>query len=201
VFVRMTLTDGVTDVDAAAAQLRDEVLPQVKELKGFRGITASADREAGVVGILTLWETEADMKASDAAASQMRENAVKAMGGRLVEVQAYEQVVQEIGGTPPGPGSPLLITPTKMDPAKVDENVEFFKANVLPDIKSTPGFRAVRNMINRSTGEGMVGIVLADDASVQEARARAVKRRERAAQQGVELGQISRREVIFTAMG
>ena len=200
-FVRMTLTDGVTDVDAAAAQLRDEVLPQVKELKGFRGITASADREAGVVGILTLWETEADMKASDAAASQMRETAVKAMGGRLVEVQAYEQVVQEIGGTPPGPGSPLLITPTKMDPAKVDENVEFFKANVLPDIKSTPGFRAVRNMINRSTGEGMVGIVLADDASVQEATARAVKRRERAAQQGVELGQISRREVIFTAMG
>jgi len=201
VFVRMTLTDGVTDVDAAAAQLRDEVLPQVKELKGFRGITASADREAGVVGILTLWETEADMKASDAAASQMRETAVKAMGGRLVDVQAYEQVVQEIGGTPPGPGSPLLITPTKMDPAKVDENVEFFKANVLPDIKSTPGFRAVRNMINRSTGEGMVGIVLADDASVQEAAARAVKRRERAAQQGVELGQISRREVIFTAMG
>src|SRR2546429_2545942 len=58
VFVRMTLTDGVTDVDAAAAQLRDEVLPQVKELKGFRGITASADREAGVVGILTLWRSE-----------------------------------------------------------------------------------------------------------------------------------------------
>jgi len=199
VFVRMTLTEGVPDLDAAVAHLRDEVLPTIKDFQGFRGITASGDRKAGVIGILTLWDSEAELKASDAAASQVRENAIKAIGGRLVDVQVYEQVVQEMAA-PPAPGSPLLITPTKMDPAKVEENIEFFKVNVLPEIKATPGFRAVRNMINRQTGDGMVGVVLADDDSVKEAEARADARRARATQQGVELGERSRREVLFTAL-
>jgi hypothetical protein len=198
-FVRMTLTEDVADLDAAVAHLRDEALPAIKDFKGFRGITASGDRKAGVVGILTLWDTEADMKASEGAAAQVRENAIKAFGGRLVDVRVYEQVVQEVTA-PPAPGSPLLITPTKMDPAKVDENIEFFKSVVLPEMKATPGFRAVRNMINRQTGEGMVGLILADGASVKEAEARADSRRARASQQGIELGERTRREVLFTAL-
>ncbi len=198
-FVRMTLTEDVPDLVAAVAHLRDEVLPAIKDLSGFRGITASSDRKAGVIGILTMWDTEADLKASDAAASKVRENAIKSFGGRLVEVQVYEQVVQEVTA-PPAPGSPLLITPTKMDPAKVDENVEFFKSTVLPDMKATPGFRAVRNMVNRQTGEGMVGLVLADEASVKEAEARGDARRARASQQGIQLGERSRREILFTAL-
>ena len=195
----MTITEDVPDLDAAVVHLRDEVLPAIKDMRGFRGITASGDRNGGVIGILTLWDTEADMKASDAAASQVRENAVKAIGGRVIEVQTYEEVVREMAA-PPAPGSRLLITPTKMDPTKVDENIEFFKANVLPDMKATPGFRAVRNMINRETGEGVVGLVLADEASVTEAEARGDARRARAAQQGVELGERSRREILFTAL-
>ena len=198
-FVRMTLTEGVADLDAAVVHLRDEALPAIKGSKGFRGITASGDRETGVLGILTFWDTEADMQASDAAASASREKAMKAIGGRMVEVQVYEEVVQEMA-VPPAPGSPLLITPTKMEPAKVDENIEFFKANVLPDMKAISGFRAVRHMVNRKTGEGMVGLVVADDASAQEAGARADARRDRAAQQGVELGTRTRREVLFTAL-
>jgi hypothetical protein len=198
-FVRMTLSEDVPDLDAAVAHLRDEVLPAIKDFAGFRGITASGDRKAGTIGILTLWDTEADLKASDAAASQVRENTIKAIGGRVVDVQAYEQVVQEVAA-PPAPGSPLLITPIKMDPARVDENIEFFKANVLPEMKATPGFRAVRNMINRQTGEGMVGLVLADEASVKAAEALADERRAQASKQGVELGERSRREILFTAL-
>lgn len=198
--VRVTLIDGVKDIDRAAGVLRDDVLPAVKGLGGFKGITASADRVAGVVGILSIWESEADEKASAGQITQVRDNAVKAIGGTLREVRTYEQAVDETSARPE-PGSPLLITPTKMDPAKVDENLEFFKANVLPDIKSTPGFRAVRYLVDRKAGEGMVGVVLADEASVKESEARAEKRRSLAKQQGVELGQRSRREVIFVGLG
>src|SRR5258708_3825273 len=35
-FVRMTLTEDVPDLDAAVAHLRDEVLPALKDLNGFR---------------------------------------------------------------------------------------------------------------------------------------------------------------------
>jgi len=200
VFVRMTLNEGVSDFEAATKHLENVVLPAVKELKGFRGITASADRKSGALGILTLWETEADMEASAAAASKVRQEAASAIGGKVVDVQSYEQVLQEMAGGPPAPGSPLLITPTKMDPATVDENIAFFKASVLPEIKATPGFRAVRNMINRKTGEGIVGIALADQASVAGALSSAAARRERATQRGVELGDIAQREIVYMAM-
>ena len=198
--VRITQLEDVKDVDKATAVLRDEILPGVKELKGFRGITASADRSAGAVAILTMWDSEADERASAEAITQLRDSATKSIGGRLAEVRSYEQLLQEVTSRPE-PGSKLLVTPTKMDPAKIEENLAFFKANVLPDIKSIPGFRAVRYLVDRKTGAGSVGVVLTDESSVSEAEARAEKRRGAAAQQGVELGQRVLREVIFSAIG
>ena len=70
----------------------------------------------------------------------------------------------------------------------MDENIEFFKREVLPQIKGNPGFRAVRNMINRQTGEGIVGTVWADEDSMKAAAEAAEARRQRASQQGVTLG-------------
>jgi hypothetical protein len=48
-----------------------------------------------------------------------------------------------------------------MAPAKIEEILGFFRRDVLPRMKAQPGFCAVRNMINRQTGEGMVGTVWA----------------------------------------
>lgn len=198
--VRMTLIDGVDDVDAAVGVLRNDIVPAVQELQGFRGIAASADRQAGLLAILSFWDTTADEAASADQIGQVRENAIMAIGGSLIEVQAYEQMLEEVS-TPPEPGCPVLLTPTRMDPAKVDENLQFFRTKVLPDIQSTPGFRAVRYFINRQTGEGLVANILSDEESVKAAEAKADKRRAAAAQQGVELGPRSRREIIFTRPG
>ena len=200
VHVRITQLEDVKDVDKATAVLRDEILPGIKGLKGFRGITASADRSTGTVAILSMWDSEADQRASAEAITQLRDSATESIGGRLGEVRSYEQLLQEVTA-PPEPGSRLLVTPTKMDPGKIEQNLAFFKANVLPDIMSIPGFRAVRYLVDRQAGEGMVGVVLTDESSVKEAEARAEKRRGAAAQQGVELGQRVQREVIFSAIG
>ena len=197
--VRITQLEGVKDVDKATAVLRDEILPGVKGLTGFRGITASADRKAGMVVILSMWDSEADERASAEQITQLRDDATKSIGARLGEVRSYEQVLEEIDSRPE-PGSLLLVTPNKMDPAKIEENLAFFTANVLPDIKSIPGFRAVRYLIDRKAGEGLVGVILTDESYVKEAEARAEKRRAAATQQGVELGQRSKREVIFAAV-
>jgi heme-degrading monooxygenase HmoA len=87
-----------------------------------------------------------------------------------------------------------------MDPAKIDENVDFFKREVVPQIKASPGFRALRNMINRQTGEGMVGTVWTDNASMEAAAEAAEARRQQAAQQRVTFGEQSRREIVFADM-
>jgi heme-degrading monooxygenase HmoA len=85
-----------------------------------------------------------------------------------------------------------------MDPAKVDEQVDFFRSTVLPELKGTPGFLAVRNMIDRSTGEGGVGTIWADEESMQASEATAEERRQRAADRGVELSDPSYRTILLS---
>lgn len=197
-FVRMSTSGGTSNIDAVVAQLRDQVLPAVKDQKGFLGIAASADRSSGAVSVLTLWDSEEDLAASEALANQVRQQAMQATGGQVQQVQVFEQLVWETGDNPPAPGCRLLITPIKMDPAKIDENLAFFRSNVVPEMKATKGFRAVRNMIDRQTGEGMVGTVWDDDRSLEGSLETFAKRRALGEARGVEFGEPVRREIIFT---
>jgi hypothetical protein len=37
-------------------------------------------------------------------------------------------------------GAALMVTCISMDPAKIDENIEYFRREVLSEIKARPGF-------------------------------------------------------------
>ena len=193
---RVTTISGARNIDGGVAHLR-EVVPQLQQQKGFRGVNASCDRAAGVVTILSLWETEADRDASESAIDKIRSDSATAFGGKTESVERYEQTAAEVGANTPGPGSKLQIRRIKMDPSRVDENVAFFTANVVPELMSAPGFQSLRQMINRATGEGVVGTVWADEESLNAAAAKADERRATAESRGVEFGEVTRREVLF----
>lgn len=196
-FTRVVQFAGAKDVDGGVAFVRDTVLPVLRQQKGFRGATASADRSGGVFGVLTLWETEADRDASESALLKVREEGAKIIGGEIT-VELYEEMVLEIVGLP-REGASLLIRRVSMDPAKIDENVEFFKETVLPQIKTSPGCIAVRNMINRSTGDGIVGTLWADVASM-DAAAETARQRQAQAAGRVSFGEQSKREVLLVEL-
>lgn len=193
-FTRVVQFEGANDIDAGVAFVRDTVTPVLRQQKGFRGVTASADRSAGVVGVLTVWETEADRDASESALSKVRNEGANIIGGKMT-VETYEEMVLEMVG-PPREGASLLIRRVSMDPAKIDDNLTFFKETVLPQIKASPGFLAVRNMINRSTGDGIVGTVWVDAASM-EAAAQAAQQRQAQVAGRVSFGEQSKREVLL----
>lgn len=197
--VRISTITGASDIDGGIDFVRDQVVPQLQQQKGFRGLSVSGDRKAGVVTVLSVWETEADLDASESAADKARGDATKLIGGQ-VSVERYEQLVWERGDTPPGPGAKLHIRHVKMDPSRIDGNAEFFRQTVLPEMKATPGFLGCRNLIDRSTGEGHVGTVWADEESLAGALANAEQRRSRAADRGVEFGGEQVLEVLFAAM-
>ena len=197
-FTRAVIFTGATDIDAGMKYMQDTVTPVLHEQKGFRGATVSADRSAGVMGVFTLWETEADRDASESTLVKTREEGQRVIGGAMT-VEHYEELVVEIS-KPPTVGCSLLLRRISMDPAKIDENLGAFRRDVLPEIKATPGFCAVRAMVNRQTGEGIVGTVWADKASVDAAAEAAEARRQRAAQQGVTFGEQTKREIIFADM-
>ena len=198
-YVRVRTAEGVKNFDAGIALLRDEIVPQLEQQRGFRGLSLSGDRQSGQVSVLTVWETQSDLDASQSAAEKFRTDALAALGAGAPTVQTFEETVAEVGAVPPGSGSRLQVRQIKMSPERVEENLAFFKATVLPEIRSTPGFQAVRQLINRTTGEGAVGTVWADEASLRAAEARSEARRAGATDRGIEFGDVAYREILFAA--
>jgi heme-degrading monooxygenase HmoA len=196
---RLTTVTGSTDIDKGIAHLRDSVLPQVQQQKGFRGLTCSADRSTGLALVLALWESEADLDASESVADKARGETMKVMGGQP-KVERFEQTVWEMGDVPPKAGAKLHVRPVTMDPSRVDENVAFFKETVLPEIRATAGFMSVRQLMNRQSGEGRVGTVWADAETLRMAREKSEQRRSMAAQRGIQFGDDMVLELILVAI-
>jgi len=193
---RVVTFTGAKNIDGGIAFLRDTVVARLNEQKGYRGLTASADRSGGVFAALSLWETEADRDASESALAKTRQEGLAIVGGELT-VETFEELLAEIV-EPPAPGLALMVTRISMDPAKIDENFAFFKSNVLPRIKASPGFRGLRHMINRQRGQGLVGSAWADQDAMEAAAADAQSRRQEAITRGVSFGETSYREIVFT---
>jgi heme-degrading monooxygenase HmoA len=197
-YVRLVTVRGASRIDEAVNFIKDTVLPDLRQQKGFSSINLAGDRSAGVMMVLTVWETEADRDSSEGLSEKARAQTLEIVGGELT-VDRFEQLLWEAGSTPPAPGAKLHIRPAKMDPATVDGNQQFYEQTVLPAIKATPGFMGVRQLINRETGEGSVGTVWADEASLQAALQKSEERRPLAATRGVELGHDQVLDVLFRA--
>lgn len=197
--IRVVTFAGAKDIDAGIKFLQDKVLPVLNAQKGYRGFTASADRAGGVFAVLSLWETPADRDASDSVLASIRQESNDVIGGEL-KVENFEQLVTEVGEPPPGPGSALMVTRISMDPGKIDENIAFFKSDVAPRIKALSGFQGLRNMINRDTGEGIVGTAWSDQEALKRAADDAQVRRDQAVSRGVIIGEVTFREIVLAEL-
>lgn len=71
------------------------------------------------------------------------------------------------------------------DPARVDEHVSFFKSEDLPAITGTPGFRAVRHLIDRTTGRGLTAIIVSDEDALRAAEVGFEARRQKSEAHGM----------------
>src|SRR5579859_5233463 len=128
--VRITTVSGAANIDKGIDVIRDDILPRVREQHGFRGLSVSGDRSTGLVNVLSQWETEADLDASESVADEARSDTLSVIGGQT-SVARYEQLLWEVV-TPASRGAKLQIRDIKMDPQRIDDNLIFFKEAVLP---------------------------------------------------------------------
>ena len=196
-FVRVNNLTGATDIDAAVALVREKVVPALRDQKGYRGVTVSGNAESGEVGVLTMWDSLADLEASESAVAHLRDETVAAAGGS-VTVTKMEQVITEVGSQPPAEGCSLRIVEVTMDPSKVDEQIAWFRENVLPQLKGSAGFRLVRLMADREAGRFLVGSVWSDDATMHAGDAAAEERRGAAKERGVEVSEPRFRKLLLS---
>ena len=193
-YARVVMLKGVKDIDAAVAYLEGEPLSILRSQRGYKGMSAGADRSSGIIGILSLWETAADRDASESALAKTREEARRDLASDMT-VEPLEQAVGEVGNRPTV-GCALALTRFSVEPGKVAEITEYFKREVLPVITSMAGFRSVRQLINPETGEGLVSSTWDDEKCRDAALEATQQRRADAGTRGVTFGERILGEVV-----
>ncbi len=95
-FVRVSIIQGKREqIDQGISQYREQTIPAVRSMAGFKGAYLLVDRNSGKSMGITMWDTEKDLKASAAAADKLRAQASKVTGSSsspLVEI--YEVAAQ-----------------------------------------------------------------------------------------------------------
>jgi heme-degrading monooxygenase HmoA len=196
---RLTTVIGATDIDAGVAFVRDQAVHDLEQQGGFMGMSCSADRAAGMVGILSLWATEADLDASESTADKTRAEGLKVLGGHPT-VERYEQLAEAMGSAPPQAGSMLRLTSWSCDPSKIDGLQSFIDDDVIPTLREREGFRSIRVFVNRGSGQGMIGTVWSDDAAIEASLDTIAGLREKGTERGMTFGDAQLREVLFAQM-
>lgn len=92
-YVRLTTVQGKTDkIDDAIRVVQNDVIPGTRTLDGFKNGYWCVDRKSGAMLGLTFFETEKDLQASEAAASQLRKTATEKLGFEIKNVERFEVV-------------------------------------------------------------------------------------------------------------
>ncbi len=82
-------------VDERGRHATERVVPSLKQMDGYRGVLALADRRSGKVLAVTLWESEEAMLQSEGAADQLRSDSTRAAGETVAGVERYEVVLSQ----------------------------------------------------------------------------------------------------------
>ena len=88
-------------LDDMTHEIREHVLPALRQQDGFSGFLVLVERASGKVLGLTLWESEQAMNATEEAAYWLRVFSAQAAGGKITEVERYEVIFSEVKGTRP----------------------------------------------------------------------------------------------------
>jgi heme-degrading monooxygenase HmoA len=95
-----TIVGDPSRVDETVKMLETEILAQLEQVDGFQGIVALGDRTTGKSLVVTFWESEDAMKASEERANQLRSDAASRLGATgAPQVDRYEVLLQKVTAT------------------------------------------------------------------------------------------------------
>jgi heme-degrading monooxygenase HmoA len=87
---RVSTFEGPSEkVDELSRIATERVVPSLKQMDGYRGVLALADRRSGKVLAVTLWESEEAMLQSEGAADRLRSDSAsrRRNGSRRGEIR------------------------------------------------------------------------------------------------------------------
>ena len=85
-----TFAGDPAKIDEGLRHAVQDVLPDARAIDGWKGIVMLVDRTTGAEKTITLWESQAALEASEAAAEELRARAAEDSGQRIVSVERFE---------------------------------------------------------------------------------------------------------------
>ena len=95
-FARLTMVEGDPDrLDAGTKMFKEQVLPAIQGVAGYKGAMLLADRSSGKGIGMSWWETEEAREAGGKAVDAARTATVEEMGGTVPPVDHFEVLVSD----------------------------------------------------------------------------------------------------------
>ena len=160
-----TIRGNPQRVGDGIAYMRNEVLPVMRTMDGFVGLSMLVDREAGHCIMTSAWEDPRAMRSSAHRVQPMRMQMVGMFGGEP-EVQEWEIAVLHRAHET-HEGSWARVTWTRGDPAEGERMLDRYRSELMPRIEQLPGFCSLSLLVDRDTGLA-VGTTTFDDRSALE---------------------------------
>lgn len=140
-------------IDDATKYLHDHVA-EVRQLKGNHDFLGLLDRGSGKLLILTLWDSEADLQASETSGYyQARIKELTAFAVGQFTRDAYEVTADDISGLGEAKAVRVVMLPLMTD--KIDECIGVFRTSIIPAARQQNAWRRLLNIVDRATGKSI----------------------------------------------
>jgi heme-degrading monooxygenase HmoA len=97
VYARVNILEGPPErMDDALRYFQENVLPNLQQMDGFKGTIALGDRQSGKTLGITFWESEEDIRSTEAGADRSRSRLAEATGETVAGVEIYEVGLFEV---------------------------------------------------------------------------------------------------------
>ena len=95
-FARMNTFEGSPDrLDDALRNVREQVLPQLHQQDGFKGMMFLANYQSGELQLMSFWVDSHAMRASEEEANRLRAGVAEAGDQDIANVERYDVVLFE----------------------------------------------------------------------------------------------------------
>ena len=174
---RLTRIEGTpAEINDGAQKFEQNVARPAREIAGNVGIVLMVNPEDGKGVGITYWADKKALEASSEAMKQVRESSTQSSGVRVASVETGEVLSMERSGEPKT-HTFIRLNTLQGKPEQIDAALAAYEKDVLPLLKSLPGFRAATMAANAETGKIWVTSVWetaadreASDAKVTELR-------------------------------
>jgi heme-degrading monooxygenase HmoA len=133
------VTVSPSRIDELADVLSNKAMPVVTAQKGCQAVLCAADRATGNCAIVSIWDSQKSLEASEKAIGVIRSEVIDAVGAQLNSLTIAE-VLREVTVQPSKVGTRTRVVRITAPAGSADQLLAFFDKEAVPRLKSQPGF-------------------------------------------------------------